>query len=289
MKKKHKRPYRSVKVNSVRVDSLLERTQSERLLVAIDVAKEKMVAAVLDEDERVLVTVKWSHPVESEAFYDFVNRLGAERRLEVVMEPTGTYGDALRFHLRKRNVAVYQVSPKLVHDARELYDGVPSCHDAKSCGIIGMLHLNGRSRLFEGVSAARRRMKAATSTLYRYEKQFIRERCQLAAMLARFWPGLTDVLSVGTKSLLCLLSEMGSAAAVCADPDPCPADSSKGEQEGAVSRPSRGSPGQCGVRIWRSSVSGRSRRDEAAGRGCTENAGACWSRAQDSGVYGGQR
>jgi len=219
MKRKQKRPYRSVKVNSVRVDSLLERTQSERLLVAIDVAKEKMVAAVLDEDERVLVTVKWSHPVESEAFYDFVNRLGAERRLEVVMEPTGTYGDALRFHLRKRNVAVYQVSPKLVHDARELYDGVPSCHDSKSCGIIGMLHLNGRSRLFEGVSAARRRMKAATSTLYRYEKQFIRERCQLAAMLARFWPGLTDVLSVGTKSLLTFLSEMGSAAAVAADPN----------------------------------------------------------------------
>ena len=111
------------------------------------------------------------------------------------------------------------MSPKLVHDAREIYDGVPSSHDAKACGIIGMLHSSGRSRLFEAPSEVRRRMKAAASTLYRYERQFARERHQLCAMLARFWPGLTDVLSVGTKSLLSLLSEMGSAAAVAADPN----------------------------------------------------------------------
>jgi hypothetical protein len=59
-------------------------------------------------------------------------------------------------------------------------------------------------------------MQAATSTLYRYEKQFTRERQQLDAMLARFWPGLTDLLSTGSKSVLLLLTEMRSAAAVAA-------------------------------------------------------------------------
>jgi len=135
------------------------------------------------------------------------------------MEPTGTYGDALRFHLLERKFPVYHVSPNLVHNARELYDGVPSSHDAKACGIIGMLHLSKRSRLLQAVSETRKKMKAATSTLYRYEKQFTRERQQLDAMLARFWPGLTDLLSTGSKSLLVLLSEMGSAAAVAATPE----------------------------------------------------------------------
>ena len=71
-KSKSKRPCRAVEVNKVSVDSLLERSESERLVVAIDVAKEKMVAAVMDEEEEVLVTVKWSHPAKSKAFYDFV-------------------------------------------------------------------------------------------------------------------------------------------------------------------------------------------------------------------------
>jgi hypothetical protein len=31
-------------------------------------------------------------------------------------------------------VSVFMQSPKRVHDAREVFDGVPSLHDAKSCG-----------------------------------------------------------------------------------------------------------------------------------------------------------
>jgi transposase len=216
---KRRRPYRTVVVKPEMSVALLRRTKSEQLVVAIDVAKEKMVAAVMDHEESVLVTVKWSHPRQSEAFYDFVEELASERQIDVAMEPTGTYGDALRFHLNERGIAVYQVSPKLVHDARELYDGVPSSHDAKACGIIGMLHLGKRSRRYQPMDASRRNMKAATATLYRYERQFIRERSQLDAMLARFWPAVTEVLGLGTKSLLALLAEFGCPEAVQAKPD----------------------------------------------------------------------
>lgn len=48
------------------------------------------------------------------------------------MEPTGTYGDGLRALLVSRGVSVFMQSPKRVHDAREVFDGVPSLHDAKS-------------------------------------------------------------------------------------------------------------------------------------------------------------
>ena len=215
--KTKRKPYRAREVSSVSVEALLSRV-SGKLVVAVDVAKEKMVAAVMDEDQEVLVTVKWCHPAKSDGFYKFVEELRAVHEVDVAMEPTGTYGDALRFHLAKRGLRVYHVNPIMVHDAREFYDGVPSSHDAKACGIIGMLHLSGRSRLLELESESRRTMKAATATLYRYEKQGTRERQQLTAMLARFWPGLTEILTTGSKSLLALLSEFGSAAAVSAAP-----------------------------------------------------------------------
>jgi transposase len=214
---KRRKPYRAVIVKPEMSRSILDRTESEDLVVAIDVAKEKMVAAVVDKEHSVLATVKWHHPGQSALFYDLVGELAAERRVEVAMEPTGTYGDALRFQLSERGIAVFQVSPKLVHDARELYDGVPSSHDAKACGIISMLHLGKRSRPYGAMSASRRNMKAATATLYRYERQFIRERSQLEAMLARLWPGITEILNLGTKSLLSLLSEFGCPEAVMAN------------------------------------------------------------------------
>lgn len=216
---KKRKPYRTVVVKPEMSRSILTLTKSEQLVVAIDVAKEKMVAAVLDSEQSVLTTIRWSHPRESEAFYGFVEGLASERQLDVAMEPTGTYGDALRFHLSERGIAVYQVSPKLVHDARELYDGVPSSHDAKACGIIGMLHLGKRSRRYHPMDTSRRNMKAATATLYRYERQFIRERSQLDAMLARFWPAVTELLGLGTKSLLALLAEFGCPGAIVARPD----------------------------------------------------------------------
>ena len=89
MKRKSKRPYRAMEVNGVSVDSVLERSKSERLVVAIDVAKEKMVAAVMDEEEEVLITVKWSHPKESNAFYAFMDGLKEKPNLPTSLSPTG--------------------------------------------------------------------------------------------------------------------------------------------------------------------------------------------------------
>ena len=149
MKKRTKKPYRALKINQIVVRALLEKAISDRLVVAVDVAKEKMVAAVMDETESVLATVKWSHPRESAEFFRLVEELGSQgHSVEVAMEPTGTYHDGLRAHLIRTGVGVFMVNPKTVHDGREFYDGVPSSHDAKAAAIIGMVHLSGRSRAF---------------------------------------------------------------------------------------------------------------------------------------------
>ena len=53
----------------------------------------------------------------------------AERRPSIVMEPTGTYGDAHRYPCAERGLPVHMMPPKHTHDFAEVLDGVPSMHD----------------------------------------------------------------------------------------------------------------------------------------------------------------
>jgi len=116
-----------------------------KLVVAIDIAKTKMMAGFGREDGSTARLVKFQSPVEMRAFVELVVETGKALSVpvEALMEPTGTYGDALRALLIARGVAVFMLSPKRVHDAAEVFDGVPSLHDAKSCVVIARLHQQG--------------------------------------------------------------------------------------------------------------------------------------------------
>ena len=100
--------------------------------IGIDVAKKTFFACLMgEEDRRIFQIIKWDHPFQTREFVDLLLSLPIEK-LEVAMEPSGVYGDCLRNLLGKRGVKVYLVSAKRSHDAAEVYDGVPSTHDAKS-------------------------------------------------------------------------------------------------------------------------------------------------------------
>ncbi len=58
-------------------------------------------------------------------------------QVEVVMGPSGTYGDALRWQMTERGLPAWRIGPKRVPDAAEVYDRVPSLHDAKAAYLIG--------------------------------------------------------------------------------------------------------------------------------------------------------
>ena len=135
-----KRKYRADDVKVARVDGLVERVVGDRVFVGIDVAKKDMYAAVVDEALRVASIVKWKHPDECSAFIAYLAQLrdlGLD--VEVVMEPSGVYGDALRYQVQQAGFTVFRVQPKRVHDAMEVFDGVPSLHDPKSAVIIAKL------------------------------------------------------------------------------------------------------------------------------------------------------
>ena len=209
-----KRRYGSTKVQAVNTEKLLE-ALGDRVVVAVDIAKTEMFAAVLDASAAVHTTVRWRHPDESRQWLLLLEALrSAGKEVEAVMEPSGVYGDALRWSLEQAGFPVYRVNPKRSHDAAEVYDGVPSIHDAKSAAIIGKLHLDGASEAWPIRTDHERTLAAAVRLLEVFQSQFQRNRNRLEAFTARHWPELSATLDLGSATLLELLSEFGGPMAV---------------------------------------------------------------------------
>ncbi|MEM7585929.1 MAG: transposase [Acidobacteriota bacterium] len=212
-----KRTYRAKSVKTLDLDRLgKELEAAQRLVFSLDIAKDVMFATLKVEAELVHTTLKWHHLESTSEVVSWLSGFGP--RVEVAMEPSGTYGDTLRWHLERSGVAVYQVSPKKVKDSREIYDGVPSSHDAKAAAIIGWLHWQGRSELWPERSDVDRHMKAAVETLRLYQVPFQRCLNRLEGSLARYWPELGGILSLSSVTLLELLQEFGGPSGVAATP-----------------------------------------------------------------------
>jgi transposase len=215
-----KRIYKKVLVNQFVPGTIKAAAHSQRLVLAIDVAKVDMVAALTDESAQVLTTIAWKHPAENSLLFEklrALGRLGFD--LEAVMESSGTYGDVLRHQLIAQGIAVFRVSGKRTHDAREVYDGVPSLHDAKSAAIIAKLHLDRASSPWLPMSEDKRRLKAAIALMDDHRESHQRIIHQLESWLARYWPELTTLLELGSATLLAVLARLGGPGDVAREPD----------------------------------------------------------------------
>lgn len=202
-----KRAYRSVSVKDVQQSELSGAVGEGRVAVGIDVAKELFYATLMDEQRAVIRIVRWRHPDETLVFVRLLEQLPAS--LEVAMEPSGSYGDAVREVLRRCGFPIYLVSPKRVHDSAEVLDGVPSLHDAKAGTLIARLHLDGLSRRVEPRSEAERSLAAAIRTMDMFHDQVLANVNRLEAMLATYWPELGKLLELDSASLLALVSRFG--------------------------------------------------------------------------------
>lgn len=211
-----KRTYQAKAVKSVELEALgAELSCAERVVFGIDVAKELMVGSLKIEAEAVHTTLKWLHLTESPMVVEWLSSLP---NVEVVMEPSGTYGDVLRRLFQRAGLKVYRTSPKKVKDSREIYDGVPSTHDAKAAAIIGWLHWQGRSELWAERSEGDRELAAALRTMQLYQRPFQQCQNRLEGQLVRHWPELTEDLELDSATLLELLKEFGDPAAVAREP-----------------------------------------------------------------------
>lgn len=205
-----KRTYRAVAVKDFDWSELAQKLRDrDRLVVGLDVAKKRMYAVLMDVEEQILGMLNWDHLSESRWVTSQLMRLPVSS-VEVVMESSGTYGDALQHCLREAGAQLYRVHPKHTKDAHELYDGVPSRHDAKCSAILAWLHLLDRSEPWLEVSDYERALSAAVGTHDLHSQAFRQALGHLEARLARHWPELLHLLELDAASLLELVRSYGS-------------------------------------------------------------------------------
>src|SRR5437867_1908202 len=140
-----RKTYRGVQIKTLEQAQLLALVRGA-VVVSIDVAKAAFAAAIVLMTGEVLRIVRFEHPTETMAFLELLHAIKARaQKLTVLMEPTGTYGDALRYQLAQRGHEIRMVQPKRTHDAKEVFDGVSSKHDNKDTVTLAQLHFAGAS------------------------------------------------------------------------------------------------------------------------------------------------
>lgn len=203
-----KRAYKASNLNSKVAEKLISQTEGRKLIVGIDVAKTVQFAAFRVDEKEVLETVKWSHPTQTKEFVEMLTSLPTIE-LKVALESTGSYGDAIRHQLLRSGVDVYRVSAKQCSDAKELYDGVHSTHDAKAAALIAWLHDVKPGEKWPIENAEDRLFKSLVKQTSYFDEQYYVALNKLEAELARYWPELPRVLSLTTVTTLKLLAQYG--------------------------------------------------------------------------------
>lgn len=214
-----KRMYRATDIRNLSIDELAEKVRDKDVIMPIDVAKEDFVCALMSETEEIIVTLKWKHPFGSEEIVKLMTEVLPVKSLEVIMEPSGTYQDAIRYLFESKNIPVYRANPKRVHDAAEVFDGVPSLHDAKAAMIIGRFHMMGLSQRWEFPEEYKRTLETHIKTMWMYDDQLHRNINRLEAYLSRFWPEINYFLDSMSVTFLELISQYGCPAEVVKNED----------------------------------------------------------------------
>jgi len=215
-----KRNYRKISINQFQLEPVTKAIPKGRLVFAIDVAKVDMVAAVADGQGQVVSYVTWRNIQDAQKLRELLEAFRANGYdVEAVMESSGTYGDVLRHRLYDLGVPVYRVSGKRTHDAQEVYDGVPSLHDAKSAAILAKLHVDGVSTPWPPVAEEKRELRGAVELMDLYQERYLQLVHRLESWLARHWPELPEMLELTGATLLALVGRIGGPAQVAAAPE----------------------------------------------------------------------
>ncbi len=200
--------YSSVHLDSVDQSKIDSQLRGDTLMVGLDVAKTKEYAALADDTGQNVGVIRWKHPWETREFADFVDGL-TPSTVQVVMEPTGSYGDPLRHLAYRRGWQVFKMAPKRVHDSREIADGVPSIHDSKAAHLLLWLHGQGLSERWLPKGKERRMIKTLTRRLSGLQVEWQRHLGYLEAEMARFWPEILQAWDLRRATLLGVLQKFG--------------------------------------------------------------------------------
>ena len=210
-----KRSYRTKKVNHINWNQIKEQLAGEPVVFAIDVAKVKQYALLSNKENSVSELLRWEHPGQTGLLLQELQSLSCQ--ISVVIESTGTYGDPLKYQFRQAGFTVYQASGKRVSDAQEVFDGVPSMHDAKAAIIITKLHREGLTQPWQERTEQERQLNALRREYDMHHSQYQRNQNRLEAYLSRHWPEVGYLLELNSVTLESLLREYGSPMRIALD------------------------------------------------------------------------
>lgn len=215
------RAYRAQDVNGIELAKWLEGRAETVVHVGLDVGKES-----------ILCTLRWGaddfdrpwrvrNPFDLARLAELLSVVGRGRRLIVALEPTGTYGDALRQALERAGLEVHRVSPKNASDYAEVFDGVPSQHDGKDAAVIAELAAQGRSWPWpmKTPTEAEQELAYQVEWMDGQRRQMMLWCGRVEALLSRHWPEATRILPLGSGTLLRCLAKYGGPRGLAAAPD----------------------------------------------------------------------
>jgi len=215
-----KRIYQAISVKQVDVERLVGILE-DRVVFGCDAAKDRWYGAFMNVDGDVVLTIWWDIQDDRE---ELLNLLEALRRasivVDVVAEPTGTYANAMMWELEQAGHPIFRVSPKHTHDYAEIYDGVPSTHDAKAAAVVADLHrIRGRkSSPWRHLSKERRKLRAAAAEADWLKEDFARYHNRIESRLALHWPELGRILKQRSATAVALVELFGGPTGVSRNP-----------------------------------------------------------------------
>jgi transposase len=214
-----RKPYAALPVNHVVFEQLTQGRQGRDVVVGFDIGKFQLLAVPRWADADFGRPWRVNNPSQVPELVGLLLRLAQGRHLRLAMEPSGTYGDALRQACHDAHLQVCRVSPKAAHDYAEVFDGVPSQHDGKDAAVVAELTALGKAAAwpYQHKPAWEQELGYWVDWLEAQRQLLVLWSGRLEGLLARHWPEATRVLRLTSAVLLRTLERYGGPAALAAD------------------------------------------------------------------------
>jgi transposase len=215
----NKRVYSAIGIRHVQIEKILGGCEGLEVVAGVDVGKFDLRVVLRWSDARFEKPWWVANPEEIPRLIESLKVLGSGQKLMVAMEPTGTYGDALRQALADAGIELHLVSGKRAHDYAEVFDGVPSQHDGKDAAVVAELCALGKSSLWRWSPGDQRSQRIALmvdqmETANQLKATWLQ---RIEGVLGRYWPEATRQLRLGSGTMMRALSHYGGPMAMRED------------------------------------------------------------------------
>jgi transposase len=215
-----RKAYRGVPVNEVDAVPLATQRPAQELVAGIDVGKRELRVVLRWPDGQYERPWRVANPADLAALVERLRVLAQGRPLRVGLEPSGTYGDALRQALHDAGLRVERISPKAAHDYAEVFDGVPSQHDGKDAAVLAELVATGKGKewVYQSPDAWTQETIYWVSALESQRRIAMLWLGPVEGLLGRHGPEATRVLKLSSGTLLRVLARYGGPGPLAGDP-----------------------------------------------------------------------